>query len=97
VDFRDDTDDLIVPTQIEHSIDEIWADGRLEQSYNFLDYHFEQAGAYLRARAYLHRIQRVTLYGPFERRGSLMGVVAPEFKAAAVAYLSRRFQEVKHR
>ena len=51
--------DLIVPTQIEHSIDEIWVEGQLEQYYNFLDYHFEQAGAYIRAGTYLDDVRTV--------------------------------------
>ena len=91
------TIDLVVPTQIEHSIDEIWIGDQLEQYYNFIDYHFEQADAYLRARTYLDDARVVTLFGPFERRGSITGIAAPEFEAAAVAYLSRRFQKVQRR
>ena len=36
--------DPITPCEIEHKVDEIWHDGRLEQHYNFLDYHFERDG-----------------------------------------------------
>jgi len=89
--------DPIVPTEIEHSIDEIWVEGQLEQYYNFLDYHFEQAGAYLRARAYLDNARIVTLFGPFDRRGSITAIAAPDFETATIAYLSRRFHKVQRR
>ena len=89
--------DPIAPAVIEHGIDEIWVEGQLEQFYNFLDYHFEQPGAYLRARAYLDDVRVVTLFGPFEQRGSITATRAPEFEAAAVAYLSRRFHKVQRR
>lgn len=93
--MENDATDLIVPTQIEHTIDEIGVEGQLEQYYNFLDYHFEQAGAYLRARAYMDDARVVTLFGPFERRGGTTGVSAPDFEAATIAYLSRRFQKIQ--
>lgn len=96
--FDQDDVDLIAPSQIEHHVDEIWGgkgDDKLEQYYNYIDYHFERDGAYLRGRTYVDDIRVVTLYGPFEKRGSIRKVVAPAAEAAVLAYLSRRFRQVK--
>ncbi|MEW6435851.1 MAG: hypothetical protein AB1508_01620 [Pseudomonadota bacterium] len=93
----EDDEDQVTPTSIEHKIDDVYggADGqRLEQRYNFLDYHFELNGAYLRARAYLDEIQNVTLFGPFESRDNLRKIAAPEAERAVVAYLARRYSRV---
>ncbi len=87
--------DAIMPTQIEHLIDEIWVDGRLEQYYNFLDYHFEAEGAYCRARAYVDDFREITLFGPFEKRGSIAAVVAPDFAADVGSYLERPFLQIR--
>jgi hypothetical protein len=95
--FDEDDGDPVAPTSIEHKIDDVYggADGRrLEQTYNFLDYHFELNGAYLRARAYLDEIQNVTLFGPFEARGNLRKITAPEAERVVIAYLSRRYSRV---
>lgn len=96
--FVDDSDDPIIPVEIDHHVDEIWADkrgGDLEQIYNFLDYHFERDGAYMRARAYLDEASAVTTYGPVSSRGSLEARVAPDFERDVKAYLARRFRHVK--
>jgi hypothetical protein len=92
----EDDEDPVTPTSIEHKIDDVYGeDGKqLEQTYNFLDYHFELNGTYLRARAYLDEMQNVTLFGPFEGRGNLRKITAPEAEAAVIAYLSRRYSRV---
>jgi hypothetical protein len=90
--------DPIKPAEIEHSVDELWADERrqeLMQRYNYLDYHFEQDGGYCRARAYLDDPRKVTLFGPFQARGSLDPADAPEFEDRVLRYLRRRFKTVK--
>jgi len=95
--FDDDDEDPVKPSLIEHRIENVYggADGKqLEQSYNFLDYHFELNGAYLRARAYLDEMQNVTLFGPFEGRGNLRKISAPEVETAVIAYLARRYSKV---
>jgi len=80
--------DVVVPTEIEHKVEQ------LEQRYNFIDYHFTLDGVYLRARAYLDNIEVVTVFGPFERRGSIKHIDAPNAKNAVLAYLSRRFRTI---
>lgn len=59
-------DDAITPVQIEHSIDEVWNGNKLEQHYNYLDYHFEEGGACMRARVYLDDPRTALLFGPFD-------------------------------
>lgn len=93
--MTDDANDPITPTEIEHLVDEIWDGSSLEQRYNYLDYHFELGGAYCRARVYIDDTGTVTLFGPFERRGSLSKVDRPDLETAATAYLAKRFPEVK--
>jgi len=86
--------DPILPVQIDHAIEEIWNDGRLEQYYNFLDYHFECDGAYCRARSYADDFREVVLFGPFERRTSIKKVSRPDFEGDVYCYLERRFLKV---
>jgi hypothetical protein len=96
---RGDTD-LAVPTEIEHQIEEIWGgekEDELEQCYNYIDYHFELDGVYLRARAYLDEIEVAVLFGPFEGRGSSKKVDRPKPRDAVLAYLRRRFRTVQQR
>jgi hypothetical protein len=96
---RDDTD-VVVPTEIEHKIEEIWGGEKadqLEQRYNFIDYHFELDGVYLGARAYLDDIEVAVMFGPFERRDSIKKVDTPKAKDAVLAYLRRRFRTVRQR
>ena len=93
-----DEADPIRPVGIDHQVDEIWADrpgGRLEQRYNFLDYHFEREGMYCRARAYMDEPSSVTLFGPFAGRGSIARVEAAGFETDVLAYLARRFRSQK--
>lgn len=86
--------DPIVPTSIEHSIDEVWNGEELDQYYNFIDYHFEESRAYLRARFYLDEPQKVFLSGPFESRQSKVVVAADSTREAVVTYLERRFSKI---
>lgn len=87
-------DDAISP-KIERTVEELWDGNVLEQRYNFLDYHFEEGGAYLRARAYLDQMEAVTLFGPFQERGSIAKVKADEAERAALTYLERRYGIVR--
>lgn len=93
--MTNDTTDPIIPVEIEHCVDEIWDGTSLEQRYNYLDYHFELGGAYCRARAYIDDMDTVTLFGPFDQRGSLSKIDRPDFERAATIYLKRRFPAVK--
>lgn len=93
--MTDDATDPITPTEIEHRVDEIWDGSSLEQRYNYLDYHFEIDGAYCRARTYLDDIGTVTLFGPFDHRGSVSKIDRPDLERAVAAYLAKRFPEVK--
>lgn len=93
--FVNDDADLITPT-IEHRVDEVLdARGRREQIYNYIDYHFEDASGYVRARTYLDKASVVDLYGPFRSRGSTEPTEAPALLTATAAYLSRRFKRIR--
>jgi len=89
--------DPITPSQIEHSVDEVWDGERLEERYNYLDYHFEEPGAYVRARVYFDDAQTATLFGPFEKRGSIARVTSHSMLDAALVYLQRRYPNVQRR
>ncbi|WP_432770686.1 MAG: hypothetical protein HEQ22_08155 [Sphingopyxis sp.] len=89
--------DPIEPFQIEHLIDEIWADDRLQERYNFVDYHFERDGNYCRARSYADDFRSVVLFGPFLERHRLESVHNPGFEADVTRYLERRFAELRRR
>ena len=96
--FVDDRSDPITPVDIGHHVEDIWTDergGELEQSYNFIDYHFERDAAYMRARTYLDEASSVTLFGPFGSRGSLDECPAPDLERDVKAYLRRRFRYMK--
>ena len=96
---RDDTD-VVVPTEIEHKVEEIWGGAekdQLEQRYNFIDYHFELDGVYMRARTYLDDIEVAVVFGPFEQRYGVKKVDRPKARDAVLAYLRRRFRTVQRR
>jgi hypothetical protein len=94
---RDEVDP-ITPIRIRHQVDEIIAEnGAVEECYNFIDYDFEQPGAYIRARTYVDEIESVTVYGPFDSSRSMVAVNAPELERAVLQYLERRFRRVKRR
>lgn len=88
-------EDRIEPVRILHSVDEIYADGEMEQEYNFLDYIFERDGVTFRARAYLDSVYQVALYGPFDAASEERIPSAPEMKRDILGYLRRRFSEIQ--
>lgn len=91
--------DPIAPTLIEHRCEEIFIQGRLDERYNYLRYHFAAFGAHCWARSYLDDHQRVTIYGPFD--GPMTGAdpITPidnhALVEAARSYLSRRYRQVE--
>jgi hypothetical protein len=60
--------DRVLPTEIEHRCEEMFDSDRLTQKYNYVVYHFENAGHYHWARAYLEDIDTVALFGPLDNR-----------------------------
>lgn len=94
-DYRFEEDDGITPSRIEHRVEEIFADGVLEQRYNHLVYHFERGGHRISARAYLDEIERVDLFGPFESEVDLTPVEDAAFFDLVLAYMKRRFATIK--
>jgi hypothetical protein len=91
---QDDVDP-ITPIAIQHQVDAVWSDsGELEAHYNFVDYAFEQGDAFMRARFYLDEAHEVLIYGPF-KPGTVDRRKAPAFEAAVLAYLGRRFRNLK--
>lgn len=87
-------DDLVTPTSIEHKVDVIARGGQIEQYYNFIDYHFELADAYYRARTYIDEIDRVALYGPFEARKGVEPSAPSTKHDEVLRYLKRRFLRI---
>ena len=87
-------EDAISPTMIEHRCEDIVSEGKLEQRYNYIVYHFECDSAYFWARAYLDDVKTVSLHGPFENRTTKRPVEGA-FNAAVLAYLKRRYQIVQ--
>jgi len=86
--------DSIAPLEIEHQVDEVIVDGKLEQQYNHFVYHFENGEAYCWARAYSDHIDEVSIFGPFISCESLDSVDAPEFYNDILEYLKRRFGRI---
>jgi hypothetical protein len=89
--------DPIVPTQIEHSVDEVWDGDRLEQRYNYVDYHFERDGAHCRARSYADDFGEVTLFGLFHGPDGTRTTSDPSLERDVRAYLGKRFLKVSRR
>ncbi|UTW54813.1 hypothetical protein [Kordiimonas sp. SCSIO 12610] len=87
--------DIITPFKIEHNVDEIITNGKLEQYYNFIDYHFEKNGAFMLARTYLDDIKTITLDGPFSDANHYEEVDMPDLKENVIAYLRRRYSEIQ--
>ncbi|HTH96849.1 MAG TPA: hypothetical protein VL574_05485 [Stellaceae bacterium] len=89
-------EDPIVPTGIEHKIDEILDErGDLDQRYNYIDYHFVQDGMTALARAYCDSMRRASLYGPYKDQERATGAVAEAFQTAIMGYLQRRFDTIQ--
>ena len=87
-------DDAILPSAIRHQVDEIHDEGRLQEQYNFIEYDFEQDGAYCWARTYVDTIGEVVIFGPFAGRDDLRPVDAPRLRDAVLDYLKRRFEKI---
>ena len=87
-------EDPVRPTAIEHRCEEIVTEGKLEQRYNYIIYHFDCDGAYFWARTYLDDIKTVSLHGPFESRNA-MRPTGGRFDEAVLAYLKRRFRNIQ--
>ena len=87
--------DVISPALIDHNVDEVFAAGALQESFNFLDYHFEKDGRYMQARAYLDDIETVVIFGPYESDENPTPVADDAFRNDVVAYLKRRFSRIE--
>lgn len=84
--------DELAPVSIEHQVDEIWIEGRLEQRYNFIDYRFVVGEDRYRARTYLDDASEAAVFGPSDAAGQSTGeTVDPR----VLAYLRRRFAVLK--
>lgn len=86
--------DQAKPVEIEHRCEELFAGGQLIEKYNFFVYHFEQKGRYFWAKAYKDEISTVSIFGPFERRGSREPLSGP-IDDDILAYFRRRFRKVE--
>jgi hypothetical protein len=83
--------DLITPTTIVHDVDEaLNPDNRyVSHYYNYIDYFFKVQGGVIRARTYLDRIKKVTIYLP-------EGMELEHSDALRVLqYLVRRYSEIR--
>ena len=87
-------EDPVRPTAIEHRCEEIITEGKLEQKYNYIIYHFECDGAYFWARTHVDDIRTVSLHGPFESRAT-MRPARGRIDEAVLAYLRRRFRNIQ--
>jgi hypothetical protein len=94
VQIHDDNADNIQPIKISHHVDEITEGDRLLERYNYVVYEFENDDGFLWARAYLDEINKVSFYGPFTDRSQKTKANAPDFEAAVVEYLKRRFHRI---
>ena len=92
--IHDDNVDNIRLTKISHHVDEITVGDRLVERYNYVVYEFENDDGYLWARAYLEEVDKVAIYGPFTNRSQRTKAKAPDFEAAVVEYLKRRFHRI---
>ena len=94
--FRMDEQDPIAPVRITHNSEQIWNGNTLEQNYNYLVYEFETEQHLYRARAYLHEIHTVAVFGPFEKvSASAAPLAGVEVDQRVLAYLRRRYPEIK--
>ncbi|MCG8357798.1 MAG: hypothetical protein MI920_19715 [Kiloniellales bacterium] len=83
--------DVIAPVEIKHQVDEILVAGRIDQYYNYLEYHFERLGLYCQARAYLDEIDTVSICGPFSDRSARELVESAELLDEVISYFKRRY------
>ena len=89
--------DPIEPTRIEHKVDDIIVDGRIEQTYNFVDDWFDSPSGRLRARAYMDTSHSVAIYPPIEIEPGMPPQLGEDWSArdAVIRYLARRFILIK--
>lgn len=83
--------DPIEPVAIVHKVDEISVGGRIQESYNYLDYRFERDGAVVHARAYLYEPNCVSADLPATESsyGIRLDVIeAPDFYNDVMLYLA---------
>ena len=88
--------DSIEPVRIEHKVDEIIADGLVEQSYNYLDYQFDSPAGAIHVRSYLNTSHAATIHPPVGLGdGKLLFGEDWTARDAIIAYLTRRFLVIK--
>jgi len=98
VHFTRENTDAVVPSEIEHKIEDVRCDetgDEIDQHYNFMEYHFEIDGIDLRARAYLDDIEVAIILGPFELRSSIKKIDQPKATDRVLSYLRLRFRIVQ--
>jgi hypothetical protein len=87
-----DSDD-VRPTEIEHRCEEMFDGDTLVEEYNYFVYHFDRNGRYFWARTYTHEIGTVSVFGPFDGRGTTKRLSGP-LDDAMLSYLKRRFGKI---
>jgi hypothetical protein len=90
-----DDNDPIQPVRIEHKVDEVVIDGVVEQSYNFIDYWFDDPAGQVRARTYLDTAHKVAIYPPIRAGEPVEFRTEWQTRDAVVAYLARRFRVIE--
>jgi hypothetical protein len=94
-DFRLDSEDPILPVRITHNCEQLWYGNSLAQDYNYLLYDFETQKYLYQARAYLHEIHTVAVYGPYEKDlANSLPLEGGEIEPRVLAYLRRRYLEI---
>jgi hypothetical protein len=86
--------DEVVPTEIEHKCEGLFAGDECEQIYNYIIYHFDCNGAYFWARTYIDEIDTVSVHGPFEGRHTGNRVLG-SLNEGMLSYLKRRFRKIQ--
>ncbi len=87
--------DPVLPVEIEHKVDEIIIEGEIVESYNFIDYWFEDPQGRARARVYLDNPLEATIYPPIAPGKAPALDVDWSTRDAMISYLARRFLVVK--
>ena len=95
--YKCEDQDPILPISITHNSEQMWSGSNLEQSYNYLVYHFETEEHLYRARAYLDEIDTVSVYGPLKKDelpdwGSFLQEI--EIDRRIIAYLRKRYAKI---
>jgi len=96
MEVRLDHEDAILPVRITHKSEQLWNGENLEQNYNYLVYEFETEQHSYRARSYLHDIQTVVVFGPFDKNAStLMPLEGVQVDQRVLDYLRRRYRAIQ--